>query len=152
MAGEHRNERCHPSEVARAFYWQHLLDTGVMQSGLAIARAEKLHQSVVNELLRLTLLAPDIIEQFMAGTQRRRLNLIWFQRHPLMVPSGSHQSTTSVLESSRGVKRTERPERPETARNRPVAGWHVQEVTAGNCASIGVSGKKKPNRERLGFG
>jgi hypothetical protein len=71
--------------VARAFYWQRLLDTGVMQSGSAIARAEKLHQSVVNELLRLTLLAPDIIEQFMAGTQPRRLNLIWFQRHPLMV-------------------------------------------------------------------
>jgi uncharacterized protein involved in propanediol utilization len=47
--------------VARAFYWQHLLDTGAMQSGSAIARAEKLHHSVVNELLRLTLLAPDII-------------------------------------------------------------------------------------------
>ena len=55
--------------VARAFYWQHLLDTGAMQSGSAIARAEKLHHSVVNELLRLTLLAPDIIEQFMAGKQ-----------------------------------------------------------------------------------
>jgi len=37
--------------VARALYWQHLLDTGAMQSGSAIARAEKLHHSVVNELL-----------------------------------------------------------------------------------------------------
>ena len=55
--------------LARAFYWQHLLDTGAMQSGSAIARAEKLHHSVVNELLRLTLLAPDIIEQFMAGSR-----------------------------------------------------------------------------------
>ena len=71
--------------VARAFYWQHLLDTGAMQSGSAIARAEKLHPSVVNELLRLTLLAPDIIEQFMAGKQPRRLTLIWFQRNPLPV-------------------------------------------------------------------
>ena len=71
--------------VARAFYWQHLLDTGAMQSGSAIARAEKLHHSVVNELLRLTLLAPDIIEQFMAGKQPRRLTLIWFQRNPLPV-------------------------------------------------------------------
>jgi len=46
--------------VARAFYWQHLLDTGVMKSGSDIARAEGLHPSVPNELMRLTLLAPDI--------------------------------------------------------------------------------------------
>ena len=71
--------------LARAFYWQYLLDTGAMQSGSAIARAENLHYSVVNELLRLTLLAPDIVEQFIAGKQPRRLTLIWFQRNPLPV-------------------------------------------------------------------
>ena len=71
--------------LARAFYWQHLLDTGVMNSGTAIARAERRHPSVVNELLRLTLLAPDIIEQFMAGQQPGTLTLMWFQRHRLMV-------------------------------------------------------------------
>jgi hypothetical protein len=36
-------------------------------------------------LLRLTLLAPDIIEPFMAGKQPRRLTLMWFQRIRLMV-------------------------------------------------------------------
>lgn len=71
--------------LARAFYWQHLIDTGMMKSGSAIARAEKLHHSVVNELLRLTLLAPDIIELLMAGRQPRRMNLIWFQRNPLSI-------------------------------------------------------------------
>ncbi|SFL94612.1 site-specific recombinase resolvase [Nitrosomonas communis] len=71
--------------LARAFYWQHLIDTGMMKSGSAIARAEKLHHSVVNELLRLTLLAPDIIERLMAGRQPRRMNLIWFQRNPLPI-------------------------------------------------------------------
>ena len=71
--------------LARAFYWQHLLDTSAMQSGSAIARAENLHYSVVNELLRLTLLAPDILELLMAGRQPRRMNLIWFQRNPLPV-------------------------------------------------------------------
>ena len=39
----------------------------------------------MNELLRLTLLAPDIIEQLMAGRQPRRLTLMWFQRNPLPV-------------------------------------------------------------------
>ena len=46
---------------------------------------EGLHPSTVNELLRLTLLAPDIIEQLRAGCQPRRLTLMWFQRHRLPV-------------------------------------------------------------------
>lgn len=71
--------------LGRAFYWQKLLDSGGMQSGSEIARAENLHPSVVNELLRLTLLSPDIIEQFMAGKQPRKLNLMWFQRNALPV-------------------------------------------------------------------
>lgn len=71
--------------VARAFYWQHLLDTGVMKSGSDIARAEGLHPSVPNELMRLTLLAPDIIEKLMMGCQPRRMNLIWFRSNSLPV-------------------------------------------------------------------
>lgn len=71
--------------VARAFHWQHLLDAGEFESGSAIARAEGLHHSTVNELLRLTLLAPDIVEQLLAGRQPRRLTLIWFQRNPIPV-------------------------------------------------------------------
>ncbi|WP_297479111.1 site-specific recombinase resolvase [Ferrovum sp.] len=71
--------------LARAFYWQHLLDIGAMKTGADIARAEALHPSVINELLRLTLLAPDIIEKMMAGKQPRRLTLMWFQRNRLPV-------------------------------------------------------------------
>ena len=71
--------------VARAYYWQHLLDTGVMKSGSDIARAEGLHPSVPNELMRLTLLAPDIIEKLMMGRQPRRMNLIWFRSNSLPV-------------------------------------------------------------------
>ena len=71
--------------VARGFYWQHLVDSGAVKSGSDIARAEGLHHSVPNELMRLTLLAPDIIEMLMAGRQPRRMNLMWFQRNPLPV-------------------------------------------------------------------
>lgn len=56
-----------------------------MKSGSDIARSEKLHPSTVSELMRLTLLAPDIIEQLMAGRQPRRLTLMWFQRNRLPV-------------------------------------------------------------------
>jgi len=71
--------------LARGFYWQHLVDTGTMQSGSDVARAEGLDPSVPNELMRLTLLAPDIIEILMTGRQPRRMNLIWFQRNPIPV-------------------------------------------------------------------
>ena len=71
--------------LARGFYWQHLVDTGAMQSGSDVARAEGLDPSVPNELMRLTLLAPDIIEILMTGRLPRRMNLIWFQRNPIPV-------------------------------------------------------------------
>jgi hypothetical protein len=53
--------------LARAFYWQHMVDAGVTKDGSDIARAEGLHPSVVNELLRLTLFALDIIDLLMTG-------------------------------------------------------------------------------------
>ena len=71
--------------LGRAFYWKHLLDSGIAKSGSDIARQEGLHHSCINELMRLTLLAPDIIAQLMAGRQPRRLTLMWFQRNPLPV-------------------------------------------------------------------
>lgn len=73
--------------LSRAFYWRHLLDTGVMKSGSEISRTEGFHHWTVNELLRLTLLAPDIIELLMAGQQPRRLTMMWFQRNPLPLDS-----------------------------------------------------------------
>jgi len=50
-----------------AFYWQQLLDDGVVASGSEIAQREGLHHSTVNELLRLTLLEPAIIQAILAG-------------------------------------------------------------------------------------
>jgi len=69
--------------LARAFYWQQLLDDGVVASGTDIAQREGLHHSTVNELLRLTLLEPAIIQAILAGKQPRCMSLIWFQRNPL---------------------------------------------------------------------
>ncbi|MDR1423365.1 MAG: site-specific recombinase resolvase [Azoarcus sp.] len=71
--------------LSRAFYWQQLLDDGVVGSGSEIAQREGLHQSTVNELLRLTLLEPDIVKAIYAGQQPRCMSLLWFQRNPLPV-------------------------------------------------------------------
>ena len=69
--------------LTRAFYWQHLLDDCVVASGSEIAQREGLHHSTVNELLRLTLLEPSIIQTVLAGKQPRCMILLWFQRNPL---------------------------------------------------------------------
>ena len=69
--------------LTRAFYWQQLLDDGVVGSGSEIAQREGLHHSTVNELLRLTLLEPAIIQSILAGRQPRCMSLLWFQRNPL---------------------------------------------------------------------
>lgn len=69
--------------LTRAFYWQQLLDDGTVASGSDIARQEGLHHSAVNELLRLTLLEPAIIQAILAREQPRCMSLLWFQRNPL---------------------------------------------------------------------
>ena len=69
--------------LTRAFYWQQLLDDGVVDTGSEIAKREGLHHSTVNELLRLTLLEPAIVQAIYAGQQPRCMSLLWFQRNPL---------------------------------------------------------------------
>ena len=71
--------------LARAFYWQKLLEEGVASSGSEIAQHENLDPSTVNELLRLTLLDPLIVEDILRGKQPKRLTSLWFTRNPLPV-------------------------------------------------------------------
>ena len=69
--------------LSRAFHWQQLLDDGVVDTGSEIANREGLHHFTVNELLRLTLLEPDIVKAIYAGQQPRCMSLLWFQCDPL---------------------------------------------------------------------
>ncbi|WP_446808497.1 site-specific recombinase resolvase [Methylomonas sp. 2BW1-5-20] len=71
--------------LSRAFHWQRLLSEGLAESGSDIAKREGLHPSTVNELLRLTMLEPAIIQSILAGQQPKCMSLIWFQRNPLPV-------------------------------------------------------------------
>jgi hypothetical protein len=84
-AGKVTRQHDQPLLVAltRAFYWQQLLDDGVVVSGSEIVQRERLHHSTVNELLRLTLLEPAIIQAVLAGKQPRCMSLLWFQRNLL---------------------------------------------------------------------
>jgi hypothetical protein len=55
--------------LARAFRWRRLLDEGVYGTLDELAKAEHVSQSYVSRVLRLTLLAPDIIEAILDGRQ-----------------------------------------------------------------------------------
>ena len=61
--------------LGKAFYWQRLLDEGKYATAKDLARAFKLEPGWVAEVLRMTHLAPDIIEAILDGSQPRHLNL-----------------------------------------------------------------------------
>jgi hypothetical protein len=61
--------------LARAFRWQRLLENGTYASIAEIARAEEINDSYVSRLLRLTLLAPEIVEAILDGRQAAGLQM-----------------------------------------------------------------------------
>ena len=61
--------------IARGFRWRKLLETGAYGTIDEIAKAEKINPSYVSRVLRLTLLAPTIIEAILDGRQPADLTL-----------------------------------------------------------------------------
>jgi hypothetical protein len=61
--------------LVRAFRWRKLIETGVHQTIQEIADAEKANPSYVGRVLRLTLLAPDIVEALLNGRQPPEMTL-----------------------------------------------------------------------------
>lgn len=53
--------------LARAHRWQGLLESGAHSSIEELARAERINPSYLARVLRLTLLAPDIVEAILDG-------------------------------------------------------------------------------------
>lgn len=61
--------------IARAFRWRDMLEGGEYATIREIAEAEKINETYVGRVLRLTLLAPDIVEAIVGGQQPRELQL-----------------------------------------------------------------------------
>ena len=61
--------------LARAFRWRKMLDTGVHATLEDLARAKGVAPSYVSRVLRLTLLAPEIVEAILDGRQPVELQL-----------------------------------------------------------------------------
>jgi len=61
--------------LARAFRWKRMLESGEFATITELAEREGLTLSFVTRALRLTLLAPDIIEAILDGKQSSNLTL-----------------------------------------------------------------------------
>ena len=53
--------------LARGFRWRKLLETGHFATIQEIANAENINPSYISRVLRLTLLAPEIVKAILAG-------------------------------------------------------------------------------------
>lgn len=69
--------------LAKAFHWQRLLDRGIVHSGTEIAQKENMDLASVNEILRLTLLDPEIVEGILRGHQPEGLTMNWLNTNPI---------------------------------------------------------------------
>jgi hypothetical protein len=62
--------------LARGFRWRKRLETGDFATIEEIAQAENINPSYVSRVLRMTLLAPEIVEAILAGQQPERLTVV----------------------------------------------------------------------------
>jgi hypothetical protein len=61
--------------VVRAHRWRQMLESGEYANSAELAKAEKVNDSYLCRILRLTLIAPDIIEAILTGRQPSTLQL-----------------------------------------------------------------------------
>jgi hypothetical protein len=66
--------------IARGFRWRKLMETGVYGTIEEIAAAEKINSSYVSRVLRMTLLAPSVVEAILDGRQPAEMTLAVLMR------------------------------------------------------------------------
>ena len=77
--------------LGKAFYWKKLLDEGAYPTLRAMAEAIGLESGYVAEMIRMTTLAPDIIEAIANGRQPQHLNLHALRGRPEAFPRDWHE-------------------------------------------------------------
>jgi hypothetical protein len=71
------------SALARAFFWQELIDSSRVKNMTELAKAEKVGLARMQKMLKLARLAPDIVEDIARGRQPVGLSLLFFVENPL---------------------------------------------------------------------
>jgi hypothetical protein len=84
--------------IVRAHRWRQMLESGEYASSAELAKAEKVNDSYLSRILRLTLIAPDIVEAILTGRQSSTLQLddllkpmpaVWALQHSVLSVSNS---------------------------------------------------------------
>jgi hypothetical protein len=75
VASRHRIDSTLVKALARAFRWRRMLETGAVATVTEIAARERINASYVSRVLRLTLLAPAIVEAILDGRQAPEMTL-----------------------------------------------------------------------------
>jgi hypothetical protein len=127
--------------LARALRWKRMLDDGRCASISEIAAAERIDRGYVGSILRLTLLAPDIVEMILDGRQPEGLGLPsllepfpveWGQQRTnwLVAAESPEQATQGEITAAPSAPRTICPNQ----RNRRLI-LSTSATEAGNAAS-----------------
>jgi hypothetical protein len=61
--------------IVRAYRWREMLESGQYSCAADVAKAEKVNASYLSRVLRLTLLAPEIVQAITTGQQPSTLQL-----------------------------------------------------------------------------
>jgi hypothetical protein len=75
VLGRPRVDNAMIKALARAFRWRRLLESGAYDTIEELAGAEKINASYVSRILRLTLLAPAMVEAILDGLHSSDLTL-----------------------------------------------------------------------------
>jgi hypothetical protein len=81
--------------IVRAHRWRQMLESGEYSSSAELAKAEKVNDSYLSRILRITLIEPAIIEAILADRQPSTLQLddllkslpaVWAWQHAALFP------------------------------------------------------------------
>ncbi|MDO6588303.1 hypothetical protein Q4543_22680 [Salipiger sp. 1_MG-2023] len=78
--------------LSRAFRWKRMLETSEFATIAELAECERIAPSYMTRVLRLTLLAPDIVEAILDGTHGPEMTLARFLEPFPVVWSDQHAS------------------------------------------------------------
>jgi hypothetical protein len=72
---DHKADNTLVKALARAFRWKRILESGEFATTAELAKSEGIAPSYMTRVLRLTLLAPDIVEAILDGKQGPEVTL-----------------------------------------------------------------------------
>jgi len=90
--------------IGLACYWQQQIESESIKNAVEIAERECMDRTRVNEVLRLSLLATDIMEKILSGKQPKTLTLEFLVRNTIPLNWDEQQLSMHRLESWQGFR------------------------------------------------